>query len=65
MTKFENKCALDGISIGPRMTNAEGRRHDKGDYCYETYVLRDPVTRPMCFEDKLVGNQFYYSFTNF
>ena len=33
MTKIENKCALDGISIGPRITNAEGLRHDKGDYC--------------------------------
>ena len=46
------------LALGPRMTNAEGRRHDKGGYCYETYVLRDPVTRPMCFEDKLVANQF-------
>ena len=50
------------LALGPRMTDAEGRRHDKGGYFYEPYVLRDPVTRPMSFADKLVANQFYYSF---
>ena len=65
MTKLKTSVPLTVLALVPRMTNAEGRRHDKVGYCYETYVLRDPVTRPMCFADKLVANQFYYSFTNF